>query len=350
MKNTLPVVDLAPFADASCEGSAVAHRVAQELDAALCSTGFVLLANHGVLPDAKLGLLQSMRLFFAQPADVKNRLSIAHSSAHRGYVGIAAESLDGANTMAGDLKETLDTGPDHLPDHPDVLAGTPLHGPNQIPDLPGFRDAFDRYRTQVIEAAERAQRAMAMALGCAPDAMLTLGDTFYNLRMVHYPAQDRITPIIPPLTTRPRPGPGQLGCGAHTDYGSLTLLADDGVGGLQVMQRSGEWIDIVVPDELLVMNLGDLMAIWTNDRWVSNPHRVINPPTQDRYSVPLFVTPPYHATVECLPSCVGPGPKYEPMQAGTYLLSRFDATHSYRNELLAAYNEPSSNGQGGSSA
>jgi isopenicillin N synthase-like dioxygenase len=302
--------------------------VAAQLDAALCSTGFVLLANHGLRPETKADLLAAMRQFFAQPAEQKNRLSIANSYAHRGYVGIAAESLDEQTTLAGDLKETLDTGPDHLPDHPDVLAGTPLHGPNQLPDFPGFREAFDAYRAQVIEAAERAQRAMAIALGCAPDALLSLGETFYNLRMIHYPAQDRVTPEV-----------GQLGCGAHTDYGSLTLLTDDGVGGLQVMMRNGEWIDIVVPDNLLVMNLGDLMAIWTNDRWVSNPHRVINPPAQDRYSVPLFVTPPYHATIQCLPSCVGAGAKYKPMQAGPYLVSRFDATHSYRNQLLASYND-----------
>ncbi len=304
--------------------------MAAQLDAALCSTGFVLLANHGVRSDTKADLLVAMRQFFAQSSEQKNRLSIANSYAHRGYVGIAAESLDEQTTLAGDLKETLDTGPDHLPDHPDVVAGTPLHGPNQMPDLPGFREAFDAYRTQVIEAAERTQRAMALALGCPPDALLSLGETFYNLRMIHYPAQDRITPEV-----------GQLGCGAHTDYGSLTLLTDDGVGGLQVMKRNGEWIDIVVPEDLLVMNLGDLMAIWTNERWVSNPHRVINPPAQDRYSVPLFVTPPYHATIQCLPSCVGAGAKYEPMQAGPYLVSRFDATHSYRNQLLASYNDHS---------
>ncbi len=325
--NSLPVIDLAPFADAA-RADPHAAGVAAQLDTALCSTGFVLLANHGVTPVAKQGLLDAMHQFFALPHEEKNRLSIANSSAHRGYVGIAAESLDNANTMAGDLKETLDTGPEHADDHPEVVAGTPLHGPNQIPDLPGFRAAFEDYRSQVIEAAERAQRAMALALGCAPDALLTLGETFYNLRMIHYPARSRVTPEA-----------GQLGCGAHTDYGSLTLLADDGVGGLQVMQRNGQWIDITVPDDMLVMNLGDLMAIWTNDRWVSNPHRVVNPPAQDRYSIPLFVTPPYHAWIECLPSCSAGGTKYAPMQAGPYLLSRFDATHSYRNELLAAYNE-----------
>jgi isopenicillin N synthase-like dioxygenase len=322
----LPILDLAPFADAARLGPD-AVRAAAELDAHLCRTGFVVLANHGVEREVKAALLDRMRAFFSLPPVDKERLTIANSNAHRGYVGIAAESLDDANTMAGDLKETLDTGPDHPDDHPDVIAGTPLHGRNQMPDLRGFREAFDAYRAQAIRAAERAQRAMAMALGCTPSALLDMGDVFYNLRMIHYPPQDRVTPEA-----------GQLGCGAHTDYGSLTVLADDGVGGLQVMQRSGEWIDVAVPEDLLVMNVGDLMAIWTNDRWVSNPHRVVNPIGRDRYSIPLFVTPPYHAWIECLPSCVGEGAKYAPMQAGPYLMSRFDSTHSYRNELLADYN------------
>ncbi len=241
----LPIIDLAPFADPNPSGDAAA-RIAAEMDRLLCHTGFVMLANHGVEADAKAAMLDRMRAFFALPTAEKDRLSIRNSRAHRGYVGIAAESLDDANTMAGDLKETLDTGPEHPDDHPDVIAGTPLHGPNQMPDVPGFQAAYDTYKAQVIRAAERAQRAMAMALGCPPGALLDMGDVFYNLRLIHYPASDRVTPQV-----------GQLGCGAHTDYGSLTVLADDGVGGLQVMQRSGEWIDVTIPDDLLVMNVGD---------------------------------------------------------------------------------------------
>ncbi len=323
---SLPIIDLGPFADPTCSDPA-ATRIAAEMNDFLSETGFVVLANHGVESSAKHALLAKMREFFALPKEAKDAIGIGRSPAHRGYVAMAAESLDDANTAAGDLKETLDTGPDHPDDHPDVIAGTPLHGRNQLPDLPGFKQAFDTYRAQVVAAAERAQRAMAMAAGLPPDALLTMGEVFYNLRMIHYPASDHVTPEV-----------GQLGCGAHTDYGTLTVLGDDGVGGLQVMKRSGEWIDVSIPDDLLVMNVGDLMAIWTNDRWVSNPHRVVNPAGRDRYSIPLFVTPPYHALIQCIPSCVGEGAKYHPMQAGPYLLSRFDSTHSYRNELLAEYN------------
>jgi isopenicillin N synthase-like dioxygenase len=258
------------------------------------------------------------------PLADKRAIAIEKSTCHRGYVGIAAEVLD----TAGDLKETLDTGGEHGPDHPEVIAGVPLFGPNQFPDLPGFREAWEDYRTQAIEAAARVQRAMAHALGMPRGYIVDQpgGETLYNLRLIHYPPQKSLNPTD-----------GQLGCGAHTDYGTVTVLADDGIGGLQIMRRDGTWISVSIPDFALVVNLGDLMAIWTNDRWVSNPHRVINPPEVDRYSVPLFVTPPFHATISCLPTCLADGesPRYAPQQAGPYLLSRFDATHSYRNPLLS---------------
>ena len=212
-------------------------------------------------------MLASAAEFFALPIESKQAIAIEKSGCHRGYVGINAE--------------TLDSGGEHGPDHPEVRAKVPLFGPNQLPDLRGFRQTWDRYRLQAIEAAEHVQRAMARALG----------------------------------------------------------LADDGVGGLQVMRRDSTWIDVTAPAGTMVVNLGDLMAVWTNDRWVSNPHRVLNPPDTDRSSMPLFVTPPFHAVISCLPSCLEPGEtaRYQPQQSGPYLLSRFDATHSYRNPLLAQH-------------
>lgn len=328
MSAALPVIDLAPFAPGAGP-SAAADEMARLLDGTCRHTGFLLVAGHGVAPATKARMLDRVRAFFAEGVDTKNGIAIGRSPCHRGYVALATETLDDANTMAGDLKETLDTGNEDGPDHPEVLAGTPLHGPNQLPATPGFVDAMAAYRAEAIGAAERVMRAMAVALGLEREHFLTLGETLYNLRFVHYPPQEQLPPAE-----------GQLGCGAHTDYGSITVLADDGVGGLQVMRRDGAWLDVTVPDDLLVVNLGDLMAIWTNDRWVSNPHRVVNPVGVDRYSMPLFVTPPYRASIECLPTCLGEGevPRYEPIDAGPYLLSRLDATHSYRNPLLEAHN------------
>jgi isopenicillin N synthase-like dioxygenase len=329
MRNDLPVIDVSSFALDVPRGSAAADAAAAAIDLACRETGFVLIAGHGIAPSTRAAMFEQIERFFALPVAEKEKIAIGKSDSHRGYVALATESLDDANTMAGDLKETIDTGLDHGPEHPAVLAGTPLHGLNQLPDLPGFREVYEQYRAEAIAAAERVQRAMARALGIDDNYFNELGDTMYHLRFVHYPPQDRL-----------RPTDGQLGCGAHTDYGTITLLADDGVGGLQVMRRDGEWLEVDVPEDLYVCNLGDLLAIWTNDRWVSNPHRVINPPWRDRYSIPLFVTPPFHARIECLPTCLEPheSPKYQPLEAGPYLLSRFDSTHSYRNELLEEFN------------
>lgn len=328
MGESLPTIDLGPFARGLGVTEA-AREQARLLDETFRDTGFILAANHGVTEATKSAMLAASRAFFDESVETKNAIAIGKSNCHRGYVGIATETLDDKNTMAGDLKETLDTGIDHGPDHPEVRKGTPLHGPNQLPTTPGFREAYDRYFAESIDAAERMMRAMAVALDLPLDFFLSLGDTIYNLRLIHYPKQETVQPIA-----------GQMGCGAHTDYGSITLLSDDGVGGLQVMKRGGQWVDVTIPEHHLVVNIGDLMAIWTNDRWVSNPHRVVNPRQTDRYSIPLFVTPPYWANIECLPSClaVGDKPKHEPMLSGPYLLSRFDSTHSYRNELLAEFN------------
>jgi isopenicillin N synthase-like dioxygenase len=324
-RSELPTIDVSAFATGTAS-TPERDEVAGLIDATCREIGFFLIAGHGVAVSAKDSMLAAAREFFALPLADKQAISIAKSRCHRGYVGIESETLD--DGTASDLKETLDTGGEHGPDHPEVRAGVPLFGPNQLPDLPGFRDTWRTYREQAIEAAERVQRAMARALGMPDDYILELpgGETMYHLRLIHYPPQQ----VVPPA-------PGQLGCGAHTDYGTVTVLADDGIGGLQVMRRDREWIDVAVPGDALVVNIGDLMALWTNDRWVSNPHRVINPPDTDRYSMPLFVTPPFHAEIRCLPSCLASGepPRYEPQRAGPYLLSRFDATHSYRNPLLA---------------
>ncbi len=329
MPDQLPVIDVSGFAVGAPPDDPATNVAAAAIDKACRETGFVLIAGHGIAPETRAAMFEQIERFFALPVEKKNEIAIGKSAYHRGYVALATESLDDANTMAGDLKETIDTGLDHGPDHPAVLAGTPLHGMNQLPDLPGFREVYEQYRAEAIAAAERVQRAMARALGLPDDYFNDLGDTMYHLRFVHYPPQDRLPPAE-----------GQLGCGAHTDYGTLTLLADDGVGGLQVMRRDGKWLEIDVPEDLYVCNLGDLQAIWTNDRWVSNPHRVVNPPQRDRYSIPLFVTPPFHARIECLPTCLAPGesPKYQPLEAGPYLLSRFDSTHSYRNAILEEFN------------
>lgn len=145
-----------------------------------------------------------------------------------------------------------------------------------------------------------------------------------RLRVRNYPA-----PHEPPA-------PGQLRAGAHSDYGSLTILkAEDKAGGLQVCNNAGEWVDVAIVPDCFIVNLGDLMARWTNDRWVSTLHRVANPPMElarvsRRQSLVFFHNPNYDAVIECIPGCQGPDnpPKYPPITSGEYLRGQFVRTQT----------------------
>ena len=188
---------------------------------------------------------------------------------------------------------------------------------------PGFRDAMLDYYRALSELAGRLMRLFALGL--------TLPESFFDsridraisaLRLLNYPDQP-----VPPE-------PGQLRAGAHTDYGSLTiLLPQDAPGGLEVQGPDGAWHAVPAVPGGFVINLGDLMARWTNDRWRSTLHRVVNPPpdatgSTRRQSIAFFHQPNWDAEIACLPSCLGPGetPRYAPVLSGPHLASKFRST------------------------
>ncbi len=162
MSETLPTVDVSSFATGA-PPSPEQDAVAAEIDRICREIGFFLVTGHGVEAAVKAAMFDAMQRFFALPVEEKMEIAISKSPHHRGYVPIAEETLD--EDTAGDLKESLDTGGEHGPDHPEVQAGVPLFGPNQFPADPAFREAWEAYRAQAIEAAQRVQRAMARALG-----------------------------------------------------------------------------------------------------------------------------------------------------------------------------------------
>ncbi|MFD3810885.1 isopenicillin N synthase family dioxygenase [Rhodococcus sp. NPDC058639] len=311
--DTLPVIDLRPLRDGSDP-----RTVARALDAACTDLGFFVVTGHGLDSGLRAETMEQARRFFSLPFEDKMQISIAESSCHSGYVPPKAETLDAA--IGADAKEALDITFDRGPDHPEVVAGTPLHGPAQWPAalMPEFKSVADEYARSCLEINTHLMHGLALALGLTREAFEPMfTDPIASLRMLHYP------PV--------REGDTAPGAGAHTDYGSLTLLAQDNVGGLQVAARGGGWIDVVTPPDALVVNLGDMIARWTNHRYVSTRHRVLNPVGTDRYSLPYFVAPDFHAVIEAIPTCVEQGaePIYPPITVGEYMLSRFDATHDY---------------------
>ncbi len=312
----IPVIDLGPSLAGTPEGE---RHVAAEIGRACREQGFFYVANHGV-PEAKLHAIYAAAAeFFALPEAEKMRVAHSHSKHNRGYVPIEGERLDPARP--GDAKEAFNIGRELPPDDPGILAGKPFYGPNLWPDLPGFRTALLKYYDAVRALGERLHRSFAIDLGLPPEYFEPLvGDPIATLRVLHYP---------------PHPGVfdgGQYGAGPHTDYGAVTVLAQDDAGGLEVQRRDGAWVSAPPIPGTFVCNIGDCMMRWTNDIYVSTPHRVVNRSGRERYSIAFFLDTTADAFVECLPGCAGPGkpPKYQPISGADFLQWRLQQTYEYK--------------------
>jgi isopenicillin N synthase-like dioxygenase len=311
MPDTLPIVDLA----ASDESDEVAlTRITGDVGAACRDVGFFYVVNHGV--EARLiaeAFAQSHRLFALPLAD-KRKLAIEKIGGNRGYSGLLHEALDPAR--GADMKEAFNVGFELAPDDPELTAGKPFRALNAWPDLPGFRETGLAYFDACAALGARLHRAFARDLGLKPDFFADKFDRpMATLRLLHYPA--------PPRGSDP-----QTGAGAHTDYGNLTLLATDDVGGLEVRTRAGRWIEAPVVANAFIVNIGDCLMRWTNDVYVSTPHRVVNRSAEERYSIAFFYDPNPDAMVETIPSCVREAEFtcYPPILAADYLKMRLDAS------------------------
>lgn len=333
---TIPVIDLsAVLADWSR-----ADDVAAEVDHACRTVGFFAVTGHGISDELRHEVLDGARRFFAMPTEVKERVAIANSSNNRGYAGLAGERLQA--DLPPDWKETFDIGPEQAADDP---RNSPLEGPNQWPALERFREPMEQYQDQALDTAKLLLRLIARSLGLDDDFFDSrMTRPLVNMRLLRYPRAEAMTPDRNSAPDQRAVGvdgsgasEGLLGAGAHSDYGCLTLLYSDGVPGLQIRRLDGRWATVDAPAGALVVNIGDLLARWTNDLYRSTLHRVIMPTSSDRYSVPVFVNTDWHVDVTCLPACCSPDrpPRHGPVVAGEYLQSRFDDTFIYRDETQA---------------
>ena len=302
----IPVLDWRRFAGGNDTEGFVA-----DLSRACRETGFFLLKHHGVDHGLIADVFAHADRFFALPEAEKARLSIATNPHNRGWTGMGVELLDETSGQI-DRKEAFNIGLELAPRDPRVLAGEPFRGANLWPAIPGFRDVMLRYFAAVQNLGVCLHKAFALDLGLAEDFF---DDSFRaplaTLRLLHYPPASGAA--------------GEIGAGAHTDYGSVTLLLTDGAPGLQVRPRGGDWQDVPHVEDAFVVNIADCLMRWSNDIYVSTPHRVL-PPARTRRSVAFFLDPDPDAVIAALP---GTGePKYAPVTGADYLRSRLDATYA----------------------
>jgi isopenicillin N synthase-like dioxygenase len=310
MSRPLPILDLSSWREGD---PASLTRSAAEAGAACRDVGFFYVVNHSVDGRLIAGAFDQSRRFFALPLAERQALAIETIGGNRGSSGMLHEALDPGR--GPDMKEAFNVGLEIAPDDPDLLSGQPFRSLNAWPSLPNFRETLLAYYDACATLGARLHRAFACDLGLRADYFDDKFDRpMATLRLLHYPA---------PVGSEPR-----TGAGVHTDYGNLTLLATDDVGGLEVCARNGEWIEAPVVPGAFIVNIGDCLMRWTNDIYVSTLHRVVNRSARERYSIAFFYDPNPDAIVETIPSCVqrGEGVRYPLILAADYLKQRLDAS------------------------
>jgi isopenicillin N synthase-like dioxygenase len=319
-----PVFDLGRF---ETSGGAERRALAREVDQICRTTGFLAIVNHGVAQDVIDSVWSKARAFFDLPPDEKQKARAPYVGYPYGYLGPELEALAKSRNVdtPPDLKESFNGGPSSAPsDMTDAEALAFCYAATIWPNRPeGFTAAWTAYYAAMEDLAARIMKIFALALDLPEDYFERFIDApVSGLRALNYPEQKTL------------PKPGQLRAGAHTDYGSLTiLLPQEGSKGLEILNPEGAWTPVPPAPGAFVINIGDLMARWTNDRWVSTLHRVVNPAPEDgglsrRQSLAFFHQPNWFAEIQCLPACLAPGekPKYAPVLSGPYLMSKFKAT------------------------
>jgi isopenicillin N synthase-like dioxygenase len=305
--SAIPVINIAALQSGR---PAEIDKVAAEIAIACETAGFFYVVDHGIAAETVEAVFDAARWFFAQPQSARDALDVATSPNFRGYVPMGIKGPNVPRRMLEAFQMMLELGPDD----PDIRAGNVMHGPNRWPpEAPLFRAAMEAYYGAVTALSHRLLGAFARGLDLPGDYFRPFfRKPLTQLRLLHYPPQP--------------PDSDAEGVEAHTDTGAFTILLQDQVGGLDVRNRAGEWIRATPIPGSFVINIADMMQLWTNGRFVSTPHRVANRTGLDRISVPFFANPDYDATIAPLARNDAAGEKlYEPLACGPYVEKAYRA-------------------------
>ncbi len=314
----VPVIDLSAFVD---DGPLADRReVAARLRAACVDIGFFYLEGHGI-PVSELEELNALgNRFFALPLGEKMKVHASKSPTRRGFMQTGGLDPGGDAARTPDIKERFMMSREPLPGETNFGYNV---GQSQWPDesvAPGFESFMKRHMRDRVVLAQRLARAFALSLALPEDYF----DDVYarpggTLALNYYPhiAPERLAST-------------QWSFSPHTDYGGITLLTQDSVGGLQARNAAGDWIDVPPREGAFVVNIGDMFAMWTNDLYTSNLHRAMNASGKARLSAAFFTSPAGETVLQCLPTCHGPGnpPRYEPVRADDYYNALIRQAHA----------------------
>lgn len=304
--SAIPVIDVGPALDGSdVEG------VAAQIHRAATQSGFFYISGHGIPTEVMDGAFDVSRDFFEQPVSVKETVKV--NTDQRGWMATGMSTLQGAKTH--DLKEVFFWGAETAADDADIVQGKPLVAVNQWPDeaYPRLRADLTPYYDSVCAVARQVMSALARSLELPADFFAQAYEKpLARGQLVYYPP-----------STESDEAEQRFGVAAHTDFGVLTFLLQDMNGGLQVKMKSGEWVEAPPIPGTLVCNIGDLLARWSNDRFASTLHRVINRSGRARYSIPVFFDPHTDTVVD--PRDLGTSEAdclYPPVRAGEHIAGR----------------------------
>ena len=292
-KQSIPVIDLTPLYRSDSQAM---NTLVQQVYDAYSEIGFAYITNHGVATELTDNVFNASRKFHALNTEEKLRIEI--NQFHRGYIPINT-STDRTSEIEKAARpnqsESFMMMHELAHDDPDVLQGAPLAGPNQWPsDVTGFKEVVTSYHDRLGELSHKLVKVFELALNTDRLSKHFVKPTTW-LRLLHYPSLNMEDPE------------DLFGSNPHIDYGFITILAQDKVGGLQVRSVTGDWIDVPYLENSFVMNTGEVLRHWSNGRLLATPHRVVNRTGKERYSCPFFFDPNIHSHISTLNSCVDKG-------------------------------------------